>query len=209
MPPHGGSALGTPADGVIDLPQLSATIGGVGAVANTGHATVDEPPAGSETVGALIVYVYTQGNVVPLHAVYVNVHVFVPLHGGSALGTPADTVSVRPQLSITVGAVGAVANAGQATVDDPPEGIVTVGGLMVYVYTHGYVDPSHAVYVNVHVFVPLHGGSAVGTPAEIVKALPQLSLTAGGAGAVANAGHATVDVPPAGIVTVGALMVYV
>ena len=61
--------------------------------------------------------------------------------------------------------------------------------------------------MNVHVFVPAHGGSALGTPAETVRVLPQLSVTAGGVGAVANAGHATVDDPPAGIVTVGALMV--
>ena len=67
----------------------------------------------------------------PSHAVYVNVHVFVPAHVGYALATPAETVSVRPQLSVTAGGVGAVANAGQATVDDPPAGIVTVGGLIV------------------------------------------------------------------------------
>jgi hypothetical protein len=67
------------------------------------------------------------------HAVYVNVHVFVPAHGGSAVGTPAETVSVRPQLSVTVGGVGAVANAGHATVDEPPAGSVTTGGLIVYV----------------------------------------------------------------------------
>ena len=60
-----------------------------------------------------------------------KVHVFVPLHGGSALGTPAETVSVRPQLSVNVGGVGAVAFAGQATVDDPPAGILTTGGLIV------------------------------------------------------------------------------
>ena len=60
-----------------------------------------------------------------------NVHVFVPAHGGSALGTPADGVIDRPQLSVTVGGVGATANAGHATVDDPPPGIVTVGGLIV------------------------------------------------------------------------------
>jgi hypothetical protein len=63
----------------------------------------------------------------------VNVHVFVPAHGGSALATPAEIVSVRPQLSVTVGGIGAVANAGQATVEEPPAGIVTEGGLMVYV----------------------------------------------------------------------------
>ncbi len=66
---------------------------------------------------------------------------------------------------------------------------------------------SHAVYVNVHVFVPAHGGSALATPADMVNALPQLSFTTGGVGAVANAGHATVDDPPAGIVTVGGLIV--
>ena len=47
-----------------------------------------------------------------------KVHVFVPEHGGSALGTPAETVNVLPQLSITVGGVGAVAFAGHATEDD-------------------------------------------------------------------------------------------
>ncbi len=67
----------------------------------------------------------------PSHAVYVNVHVFVPTHGGSALGTPAETVSVLLQLSMTVGGTGAVAAAGQAIVDDPPAGIVTVGALIV------------------------------------------------------------------------------
>ena len=65
------------------------------------------------------------------HAVYVNVHVFVPEQAGVAPPTPADTVSVRPQLSTTVGGVGAVASAGHATVDDPPPGMVTVGGLIV------------------------------------------------------------------------------
>ena len=55
VPAHGGSGLATPADGVIDLPQLSVTVGGVGAVAAAGQATVEEPPAGSVTVGALIV----------------------------------------------------------------------------------------------------------------------------------------------------------
>ena len=54
-----------------------------------------------------------------------------PEHGGSAPGTPAETVNVLLQLSITVGGVGAVANAGHVTVDDPPAGIVTVGGLIV------------------------------------------------------------------------------
>ena len=133
MPAHGGSALGTPADTVSTLPQLSDTAGGVGAVAKAGHATVEEPPAGIVTVGGLIVYVYTHGNVVPSHAVYVNVQVLVPAHGGSALGTPAETVSVRLQLSITTGGVGAVALTTHGTVEDPAAGIVTTGGLIVYV----------------------------------------------------------------------------
>ena len=90
-------------------PQLSATDGGVGSTASEGQETVDEPPGGSETTGGLIVYVYTHGYVDASQAVYVNVHVFVPEHGGSALGTPADTLSVRPQLSVTAGGVGAVA----------------------------------------------------------------------------------------------------
>ena len=55
MPAQGGSALGTPAEGVITLLQLSITTGGVGATASVGHATVDDPAAGNVTVGALIV----------------------------------------------------------------------------------------------------------------------------------------------------------
>ena len=69
MPAHGGSALGTPAEGVITLLQLSITAGGVGATAAAGQATVDEPGAGNVTVGALIVYVYTQLYGIPSHAV--------------------------------------------------------------------------------------------------------------------------------------------
>ena len=53
-----------------------------------------------------------------------KVHVFVPAHGGSALGTPADGGTVLPQASITVGGVGKTANAGHATVDDPFAGSV-------------------------------------------------------------------------------------
>ena len=74
---------------------------------------------------------YTQLKVLPSHLVYVNVQVFVPAHAGSALGTPAPGVSVLPQLSITVGAVGAVALTGHATVDDPGAGGVTTGTLIV------------------------------------------------------------------------------
>ena len=76
---------------------------------------------------------YTQSIGTPSHPVYVNVHVFVPAHGGSAPGTPAEGVTVVPQSSITVGGVGAVAFAGHATVDDPGDGSVYVVGLTVYV----------------------------------------------------------------------------
>ena len=62
---------------------------------------------------------------------YVNVHVFVPTQGGSALGTPAEIVNARLQLSNTAGGIGTVAFAAQATVDDPPAGMITVGPLIV------------------------------------------------------------------------------
>ena len=57
----------------------------------------------------------------------------VPAHAGGVLTTGADGVIVLPQLSVTVGGVGATASAGQATVEDPGAGIVTVGALIVYV----------------------------------------------------------------------------
>ena len=60
-----------------------------------------------------------------------NVYVFVPAHTGSVPGTPALTVKVLPQLSVTTGGVGGVALARQATVDEPSAGMVTVGALMV------------------------------------------------------------------------------
>ena len=45
----------------------------------------------------------------------------------------ADTVSVLPQLSVTVGGVGATASVGQATVEVVAAGMVTTGGRMVVV----------------------------------------------------------------------------
>ena len=60
-----------------------------------------------------------------------KVHVFVPAHGGSALGTPADGVTGFPQSSITVGGVGITASAGHATVDDPGAGSVKAEGSTV------------------------------------------------------------------------------
>lgn len=68
---------------------------------------------------------------------YVYVYVWVPEHVGAAEITGAETVKVLPQLSNTVGAVGAVTAEGHATVEDPFAGIVTVGALIVYVYTQG------------------------------------------------------------------------
>ena len=145
----------------------------------------------------------------PSHAVYVNVQIFVPEQTGYAPGTPADTVKFLLQLSITVGGTGAVALAAQATVDDPPAGMVTTGGLMLYVYTQFTGIPSQPVYTKVHVFVPAHGGSALGTPADGVTGLPQSSNTDGGVGRTARAAHATVDEPGAGKVKVDAGIVYV
>ena len=56
--------------GVMVLPQLSVTVGGVvGATASAGQATVDAPSAGSVNVGALMVYVYTHVCVVLSHSV--------------------------------------------------------------------------------------------------------------------------------------------
>ena len=55
MPAHVGSVPTTGAEGVIALPQLSVTVGGVGATASATQATVDAPSAGSVNVGALMV----------------------------------------------------------------------------------------------------------------------------------------------------------
>ena len=190
-------------------PQLSDTDGGMGATASEGQATVELPAAGSVTVGARIVYVYTYVNVDPSQRVYVKVQVLSPAHGGSADGTPAEGINTFPQLSVTFGAMGATANAGHATIDDAGAGGDTTGAFTVYVKTHGYVEPSHAVYVNVQVLIPEHTGSGPATPADTVNARMQLSVTAGGVGAVAFAKHETVAFPGAGMVTKGGLMVYV
>ena len=58
-----------------------------------------------------------------------------------------------------------------------------------------------------YVFVPAQAGSGLTTGAEGVMGLPQLSVTVGGVGATASAGQATVELPGAGIVTTGALIV--
>ena len=56
-----------------------------------------------------------------------------PEQAGIALATGADTVSGLPQLSLTTGGVGAVASAGQSTVEVPGAGITAVGGRTVVV----------------------------------------------------------------------------
>ena len=59
-----------------------------------------------------------------------------PEQAGIALTTGPDTVRGLPQLSVTDGGVGAVAFAGQSTVEVVPAGIVTVGGDTVVVWIH-------------------------------------------------------------------------
>ena len=56
-----------------------------------------------------------------------------PAQAELPIATGADTVSVLPQLSVTVGGVGVVAAAGQATVDVVLAGITTAGGATVVV----------------------------------------------------------------------------
>ena len=56
-----------------------------------------------------------------------------PAQPGNALATGALTVNVLPQLSSTVGGVGAAAPTGQATVEVVLAGITTVGGNTVVV----------------------------------------------------------------------------
>ena len=56
-----------------------------------------------------------------------------PAQAGIADTAAAETASGLPQLSLTVGGVGATASAGQATEEVVPTGIVTVGGNMVVV----------------------------------------------------------------------------
>ena len=59
--------------------------------------------------------------------------------------TGALTAKGLPQLSFTVGGVGATALAGQSTVEVPGAGIVAVGGSTVVVCTHVYVAPAQSV----------------------------------------------------------------
>ena len=56
-----------------------------------------------------------------------------PEQAGLPVTTGAETVNVLPQLSTIVGGVGAVAAAGQATVDVVLVGMVTTGAVTVVV----------------------------------------------------------------------------
>ena len=59
--------------------------------------------------------------------------------------TGALTVNVLPQLSTTVGGVGAEAAAGQATVEVVLAGMITTGTETVVVCVHVYVVPAQSV----------------------------------------------------------------
>ena len=59
--------------------------------------------------------------------------------------TAALTLNVLPQLSVTVGGVGATALAGQATVELVATGIVTTGGRIVVVCVQVYVVLAQSV----------------------------------------------------------------
>ena len=57
----------------------------------------------------------------------------LPEQAGLPVTTGADTESVLPQLSVTVGGVGATAAVGQAAVEVVAAGIVTTGAAIVVV----------------------------------------------------------------------------
>ena len=57
--------------------------------------------------------------------------------------------------------------------------------------------------------LPEQAGLPVTAGADTVSVLPQLSVTAGGVGATAAAGQATVEVVAVGIVTIGGAIVVV
>jgi hypothetical protein len=100
--------------------------------ASTIHGTVDAPGAGSENVGALMVYVYTHGALFPEQSVYVQVYVFVPEHTGSGPTTGPVGVIGIPQLSKIDGGVGTTcALTIHGTVDPPLAGNVKVEGFTV------------------------------------------------------------------------------
>ena len=55
----------------------------------------------------------------------------LPLQAGAVGAVPATGVITLPHASVTTGGVGATASAGQLTVDDPVDGSVKSGTLIV------------------------------------------------------------------------------
>ena len=115
---------------------------------------------------------------------------------------------ILPHASIILaGAPGSVAAEGHATIDAP-----FAGGINALLYTTVYVNVqsavllSQAVYRYVHTTVPLQVtgfGLEVEPTSTGVSELPQASrILAGAPGSVASAGHATVDEPLEGGVSV-------
>ena len=77
---------------------------------------------------------------------YVHVYVFVPEQTGSALTTGPVLANGAPQELLTFGGTGTTcASLTHATVALPGAGGVTVGGVIVYVYTHGAEFPVQSV----------------------------------------------------------------
>ena len=118
---------------VSGAPHELFTGGGVGATcASLIHGTVELPPAGSENVGALIVYVNTQSAEPPEQSAYVHVYVFVPEQTGSGPTTGPVGTTGSPHESLILGGVGTTcASLIQGTVELPLAGSVNVVGSTV------------------------------------------------------------------------------
>ena len=98
-----------------------------------------------------------------------------PLHAGNARAAGPLTVNGLPQLSFTVGGVGATASAGQATVETVLAGIVTVGGRTVNVWEQVAVLPQASVARYVLTVLPVHPAAVTSPTKVIVTGPPQLS----------------------------------
>jgi hypothetical protein len=84
---------------------------------------------------------------------------------------------------VAAGGVGTIrASKRQATVELPSAGKVKVGGVIVYVYTHGRLFPAQSVKVQVYVFVPEQTGSGPITGPAGTTGSPQELVTTGGVG---------------------------
>jgi hypothetical protein len=153
--------------------------------------------------------VKTQSAVAPVQSIYVQVYVFVPEQTGSTLTTGPVTVNGSPHELSTEGFDGTTwASAIQSTVALPAAGKTNVGGLMVYVNTHGVALPEQSVYVHVYVLVPEHIGSGETTGPAGITGSPHESFTFGGVGTIwASAMHGTVALPFAGSVKVAGVIV--